>query len=45
MASIELRVAGMSCNSCAENVARALEAAGACDVQLDWQIGRATIGR
>jgi mercuric reductase len=43
MASTELRIAGMTCSSCAQNVARALEATGARDVEVDSRSGRATI--
>jgi mercuric reductase len=39
----ELHISGMSCPSCALNVKRALEAAGASDVEVDWRSGRATV--
>ena len=39
----ELHISGMSCASCAVNVKRALEAAGARDVEVDWRSGRATV--
>jgi mercuric reductase len=41
--SIELRISGMNCSSCARNVERALQTAGARDVQVDWRSGRATL--
>jgi mercuric reductase len=43
MASSELRIAGMTCSTCAQNVAHALEATGARNVRVDWRSGRATI--
>jgi mercuric reductase len=43
MISTELRIAGMTCSSCASNVERALNAAGARDVHVDWRAGRATL--
>ncbi|MGI8946313.1 MAG: mercury(II) reductase [Thermoleophilaceae bacterium] len=41
--STELRIVGMTCSDCARRVASALTAAGACDVQVDWCAGRATV--
>jgi mercuric reductase len=41
--STELRISGMTCSSCAGNVARALEVAGARAVRVDWRGGRATL--
>jgi mercuric reductase len=41
--STELRISGMTCASCAANVRRVLEAAGARDVRVDWRAGRATL--
>jgi mercuric reductase len=39
----ELHISGMSCPSCAQNVKRALEAAGARAVDVDWPSGRVSV--
>jgi mercuric reductase len=43
MAIAELRIAGMTCSTCAQTVERALQAVGAREVHVDWRSGRATI--
>ena len=39
--STELQISGMTCESCARHVQRALAAVGARDVDVDWRAGRA----
>lgn len=41
--SVELQIAGMTCAACAQHVEQALTDAGARDVRVDWQLGRATV--
>lgn len=40
---LELQIAGMTCAACAEHVEHALTHAGARDVRVDWQLGRANV--
>jgi mercuric reductase len=41
--SAELRISGMTCAACARTVERALRAAGASDIDVDWRSGRAIV--
>jgi mercuric reductase len=41
--SVELHITGMTCDACGRHVAKALQAVGAADVSVDWQLGRASV--
>jgi mercuric reductase len=41
--SLDLRISGMTCESCARHVREALERAGAVEVDVDWRAGRAIV--
>lgn len=43
MSRLEAEITGMTCEGCARHVQHAFEAAGAEDVRVDWQAGRATL--
>lgn len=41
--SVELHISGMTCDACARHVEKSLRAAGAGNVSVDWQLGRASV--
>ena len=41
--SVELHISGMTCGACARQVEAALREAGAVEVSVDWQLGRARV--
>lgn len=43
MSSLELKISGMTCESCARHVREALTQAGATEAQVDWRAGRAVV--
>jgi mercuric reductase len=43
MSRLEAQITGMTCEGCARHVEQAFERAGARDVQVNWQAGRATL--